>query len=317
MEKRRLIGIRHGVVIVALIIAVFTGCKGIPQEHTYPPVEVNQPNMSSVSVDSVPALQDKEQVSPSQYSHIDTSLIQRFQYTYSDTLTKPPILIIVDDFGYATGSLLEGFAQLPPEVNFAILPDLQYTQAAVDKAILTNHDIMIHIPMESLDASIKPGERYIKHGMTGEEVFELINDFFAQMPTAIAANQHMGSTTTADPVLMRYVLRSLDKLGLVFLDSATTSKMVSVGVARELGLFSMMRDIFLDVPDNSDSTLVEKLRVLPRFNGRTEPIVIITHCHNRYKLEALQKFITQIKAMGYELISLSDALKRLPTRPPA
>ncbi|MBM4404427.1 MAG: divergent polysaccharide deacetylase family protein [Candidatus Cloacimonetes bacterium] len=317
METRRLSGVCRRILIIALCLLAVGACRSKPKEvtgsHSAP---VPQEKADLITENPVPE-PDPGTVKNQQPSYTDTSLIRRFQYAWADSLPKPPILIVVDDFGYATGSLLQGFADLPPEVAFAILPDLQYTQVAVEKANQYGHDIMIHVPMEAQGASIRPGERYIKRGMSEEETLEMINAFYAQMPAAIAANQHMGSTTTADPVLMRYVLRSLDKLGLVFLDSATTTKLVSPAVARELGIVSMIRDIFLDVPDNSDSTLVTKLKVLPRFSGRAEPIVIITHCHNRYKLEALQKFIAKVLEMGFELISLSDALKRLPTRPPA
>jgi len=316
MEKRRLTTFRHGILLVAMIITVLAACRGRTEQPAGQRADAVHSRPQIEALDSFPAVEEGEPDSPTQYTSTDTSLTHRFQYTWADTLQMPPILIIVDDFGYATGSLLQGFAELPPEVVFAILPDLQFTQAAIDKAAQYNRDVMIHIPMEAMGASIKPGERYIKRGMTEEDVFEMISAFYAQMPGAIAANQHMGSTTTADPVLMRYVLRSLDKLGLVFLDSATTTNLVSPALSSEMGIRTMMRDIFLDVPDSSDSTLEEKIKILPRYRGRVEPIVIITHCHNRFKLEALQKFITQIKAMGYELISLSDALKRLPNRPP-
>ncbi len=317
METRRLRGISRWILIIALCLVAFSACKTKRKEDieiTAKPLATKQIDVVAEDADTFP---ERKPASSQNQTYSDTSLFRRYQYTWADTLQKPPILIIVDDFGYASGSLLQGFAELPPEVVFAILPDLPYTQAAAEKAAQYGHEVMIHIPMEALGASIKPGERYIRSGLTEDEVFEMISAFYTQMPAAIAANQHMGSTTTADPVLMRYVLRSLNKLGLVFLDSATTTKLVSPTVARELGLTTMMRDIFLDVPDNSDSTLIEKLKTLPRYSGRVEPIVIITHCHNRYKLEALQTFIVQIKTLGFELISLSDAIKRLSTRPPA
>jgi len=65
--------------------------------------------------------------------------------------------------------------------------------------------------------------------------------------------------------------------------------------------------MFLDVPDSSDATLAAKINSLGNFKGRREPIVIITHCHNRDKLAALQKFIAQIKGMGLKLTTLTRA----------
>jgi hypothetical protein len=71
------------------------------------------------------------------------------------------------------------------------------------------------------------------------------------------------------------------------------------------------RDIFLDVPDNSDATIISKIEGLAKYKGRNEPVVIITHCHNRDKLNALQKFLKQIDNMEIELISVSQLFRKL------
>jgi len=72
------------------------------------------------------------------------------------------------------------------------------------------------------------------------------------------------------------------------------------------------RDIFLDVPDSSDETLAQKIQDLGAYRGRKEPVIIITHCHNREKLDALHKFLSQIEAMGVNLIPLSQVFKSTP-----
>jgi polysaccharide deacetylase 2 family uncharacterized protein YibQ len=148
--------------------------------------------------------------------------------------------------------------------------------------------------------------------MSQKEVEALLKDFYSKMPMAVAVNNHMGSTSTSDPTLMDYVVTFLEanKLGLV--DSFTISSSVAFNLAQSRGLKSAKRDIFLDVPDNSDKTLISKIESLGKYKGRKEPIVVITHCHNRDKLNALQSFISQITAMGIKIIDLKTAMTMYP-----
>jgi len=140
---------------------------------------------------------------------------------------------------------------------------------------------------------------------------DLLQDFYAQIPNAVAANNHMGSEVTSDLATMNIILEELDNLGLYFLDSATTNKSAAFTAGKNLGLKIAKRDIFLDVPDNSDATIISKIEGLAKYKGRNEPVVIITHCHNRDKLNALQKFLKQIDNMEIELISVSQLFRKL------
>jgi len=237
--------------------------------------------------------------------------IESYKYTWSKTDAMPPVVIIIDDFGQNAGQLLDDFSALPEEIAFSILPDLPYTQTAARLAGRTNHETLIHIPMQALDHKANPGKRYLQTGMDKYAISDLLQDFYAQIPNAVAANNHMGSEVTADLSTMISILEELDNLGLYFLDSATTNKSAAFTAAKNLGLKIGKRDIFLDVPDNSDATIINKIEGLAKYKGRNEPVVIITHCHNREKLNALQKFLTQIDNMGIELISVSKLFRKL------
>lgn len=237
--------------------------------------------------------------------------IESYKYTWSKTDAMPPVVIIIDDFGQNAGQLLDDFSALPEEIAFSILPDLPYTQTAARLAGRTNHETLIHIPMQALDHKANPGKRYLQTGMDKYAISDLLQDFYAQIPNAVAANNHMGSEVTSDLATMNIILEELDNLGLYFLDSATTNKSAAFTAGKNLGLKIAKRDIFLDVPDNSDATIISKIEGLAKYKGRNEPVVIITHCHNRDKLNALQKFLKQIDNMEIELISVSQLFRKL------
>lgn len=241
----------------------------------------------------------------------DMTAIESYKYTWSKTDAMPPVVIIIDDFGQNAGQLLDDFSALPKEIAFSILPDLPYTQTVARLAEKTNHETLIHIPMQALDHQANPGKRYIRTGMDKYAISDLLQDFYAQIPNAVAANNHMGSEVTSDLATMNIILEELDNLGLYFLDSATTNKSAAFTAGKNLGVKIAKRDIFLDVPDNSDATIISKIEGLAKYKGRNEPVVIITHCHNRDKLNALQKFLKQIDNMEIELISVSQLFRKL------
>jgi polysaccharide deacetylase 2 family uncharacterized protein YibQ len=194
-------------------------------------------------------------------------------------------------------------------VAFAVLPDLPHTVETGKLAAQSGHEVLIHIPMQAVSSSVNPGKNHIRTSSGEAEVKTMLEDFHAQLPMAVSANNHMGSAVTADAQAMDSVLKVLSGRGLLFVDSATTTESVVPGLAGEFGLPYIRRDIFLDVPDNTDATLAAKINELGRFKGRAEPVVIITHCHNRQKLDALRKFLTQIQGMGLRLATLSEAGK--------
>ena len=278
-----------------LLVLFFLGCNKKP--------EAPQPEASN---EQISYEESAEQGSETQEEQVPT-ILSSYEYTWTGSEDMPNVIIIIDDFGNSAGQLLEDFADLPQEIVFAVLPDLSHSKTAADLASQKGHEVIIHIPMEAENSSISPGEKYISKAMAEHDIKSTLNDFIAQMPMAIAANNHMGSATTANLATMSNVLEHLDKNGLFFIDSATTSKSAVATAANGLGIFSSRRDIFLDVPDSSEQTLASKIQSLGRYKGRKEPIVIITHCHNREKLDALQKFIAQIQSMGLNLVSLKDA----------
>ncbi len=250
---------------------------------------------------------------PQQKGKVVSDKIKTYEYTWTNSDQIPPVVIIIDDFGYIKGDLLDDFNSLPKEIVFAILPDLPNTELAVQKATQVGREAIIHIPMEAISNSTSPGARYIKDGMAKDDIKSMIEDFYKQVPSAIAVNNHMGSKSTSDSKLMQYLMEVLTKQNLGFVDSVTSSSSVAFQIARREGLQCARRDIFLDVPDNSESTIIQKIESLGKYKGRSEPIIIISHCHNRDKLSALQSFIAQIKAMGIRIITLKEAMSTYPT----
>ncbi|MDD3102649.1 MAG: divergent polysaccharide deacetylase family protein [Candidatus Cloacimonetes bacterium] len=279
-----------------LIMLTLFACKGKPEAETPSP--------------QLQTYQESPETPEPEPEPTKLTALQSYEYNWSQSDDMPDVVIIIDDFGNSAGQLLEDFADLPSEYVFAVLPDLAHTQAAANLATRKGHEVIIHIPMEAENSKVSPGKKYISKDMAEDDIKAILDDFARQMPMAIAANNHMGSATTASLKTMNKVLSHLSKKDLFFIDSATTSKSAVYTAAQQQGVFTARRDIFLDVPDISEQSLAKKIQDLGKYKGRKEPVIIITHCHNREKLEGLQKFITQIEAMGIRIVSLRDAFSK-------
>jgi len=240
----------------------------------------------------------------------DEGSVTKYTYQWLDSKNMPPVSIVIDDFGQVGGTILQGFAELDDNITFAILPDLPNTSKTAKLANVYGHEVILHIPMEALDAKQNPGKFFIKAGQDKAETKDMINKWLDQIPQAIGANNHMGSRTTSDYKTIYSVMDILNKKGLFFLDSKTNAQSKVVTAAADLKTDYAARDIFLDVPDVSNATLNAKLKELQKFRGRVEPVIIISHCHNQAKLDAMRSFVSQLKGMGIQLVPLSDAVKK-------
>jgi polysaccharide deacetylase 2 family uncharacterized protein YibQ len=239
-----------------------------------------------------------------------TSSVDKYTYQWKESKDMPPVCIVIDDFGQIGGTLLEGFAKLDDNITFAILPDLPNTQKTAKMANIYGHEVILHIPMQALDTKQNPGKTYIHVGEDKADIKAAINGWLNQVPQAIGANNHMGSGVTSDYNTILATLEAMNKKGLFFLDSKTAPHSKVVNAASELGIEYAARDIFLDVPDVSAANLSAKLKELQKFKGRVEPVIIISHCHNQAKLDAMRSFVSQLQGMGIRLVPLSDAVKK-------
>jgi polysaccharide deacetylase 2 family uncharacterized protein YibQ len=285
--------------IAILLLFVFNGLTLVSCKH-----ESDKPRPSRETFKEQAPYVEEEPVNPPQ----TTSQPLKYEYRYLDSTDIPPVVIVIDDFGQIGGDLLQGYAELDENITFAVLPDLPNTAKAAKLANVYGHEVIIHIPMEAQDKSQNPGKTYIKAGADEKSIKNILNGFIDQIPQAVGANNHMGSAATADYEVMKSVLQTLDRNGLFFLDSKTSAASQVANAARDLDTEYTARDIFLDVPDVSPATLNSKLQQLHKYRGRVEPVIIISHCHNQAKLDAMRSFVAQLKALDIKLIPLSEAV---------
>ncbi len=162
----------------------------------------------------------------------------------SFSFAQSKLAIVIDDVGYHSKEDAAIFA-MPREISVAIIPAAPYARARNQEAKSQGRDILIHMPMQPISA-IKIEDGGLHLGMSAAQVNDRVNTAKNIVRDAIGMNNHMGSAATADPQLMTYLMTALQEKHLFFLDSRTIGKSVAGKIAKEQGVRSLDRHIFLD-----------------------------------------------------------------------
>ncbi|HHF6566827.1 TPA: divergent polysaccharide deacetylase family protein [Haemophilus influenzae] len=162
----------------------------------------------------------------------------------SISLAQNKLAIVIDDVGYHSKEDAAVFA-MPREISVAIIPAAPYARVRNQEAKSQGRDILIHMPMQPISA-IKIEDGGLHLGMSAAQVNDRVNTAKNIVRDAIGMNNHMGSAATADVNLMTHLMNTLREKHLFFLDSRTIGKSVAGKIAKEQGVRSLDRHIFLD-----------------------------------------------------------------------
>src|SRR5262249_40596056 len=151
------------------------------------------------------------------------------------------------------------------------------------------------MPMEPLGHD-DPGPGALLTNLSSDEVrarFDKALDSFSGFD---GVNNHMGSKFTADEAGMQIVIGELQKRHLFFLDSRTSARSVGDAVAREHGVPTTRRDVFLDDTMTAEAVNAQ-LAQLERVARHKGVAVAIGHPHD-VTLTALEAWLPAAQKRG-------------------
>ena len=216
-------------------------------------------------------------------------------------ITRPVIAICIDDLGEDIAGTRRALA-LPAEVALSFLPYAKETSSLAQTGAERGHLILAHVPMLG---SRDPGPMALKPGMTADEITARLDWHLARVPGAVGVNNHEGSRFTADESGLVPVMARLWERDLFFFDSRTGARSKGESVAREMGVMTAGRDIFLDdVPGEEE--VKRQLQALVRQAKRTGAAIAIGHPHDA-TLTILKEWLAQDH--GVTLVPLDEAMR--------
>lgn len=217
------------------------------------------------------------------------------------------LAIIIDDMGkdLISAKRLAGIS-LP--ITFSIIPGLKHDREVGAYAHIRGLEVIVHAPMEPKGwPQRRLEENGLLLGMEDNTIRERMDDYFERLPGALGVNNHMGSAFTEDQVKMRIVLESIKKNNKFFIDSMTSEGTVGFRLAREMGLKTARRNVFLD-NSQVESAIRRQLYLAVSQAKKNGSAIAICHPYEA-TISTLEQELPRIGQQGVSLVSVSQLVK--------
>ena len=219
---------------------------------------------------------------------------------------KGEVAIIIDDIGWNL-SIIEEIEKINQPLTLSILPKAPYSKKIADKLKDTNYELILHLPLEPMPPFQCLDRGLIKTEMTDEEIKRTFEDDVNEfLPYIKGINNHMGSLYTINEEKMRILLENVKEKNLFFVDSLTNSKSCGYKIAKELGVKTAKRDVFLDFSPNPEE-INKKIDELIRIAKEKGSAIGIAHA-KATTINILKNRISDFEENDIKIVPVSSLL---------
>lgn len=210
--------------------------------------------------------------------------------------------IIIDDLGnnYERAKELVAISR---ELTFAVLPYTPYQEKVAQLALREGLDLILHLPLEPYDGKWESEPGMIRADISADEMRAAFLRIVDSMPSMLGLNNHMGSKFMEDSRAAGLLLNEVKRLGFLFVDSRTTAGSIGYGIAKNLGIPTKKRDVFLDHQRDEASVSRRFSEALALMRQQPETVVIGHPYDSTYFV--LQERLGDIAEYGGELVGIS------------
>lgn len=219
---------------------------------------------------------------------------------------KPVIAIVIDDMGLDR-TRNPKVLNLPKEVTLAYLPYSPNIRWQASQALNAGHELLLHMPMEPERKTANPGPNYLGANMNPLELQSRLEKNLTAFSGYVGINNHMGSKLTCSRDALAVIMAALKERGLSFLDSRTGDCATAETVARENGVKTTHRDIFID-HSHSLAAASHALAATEAAARRTGSAIAIGHPKDN-TIAALAKWLPTLEAKGFQLVPVSQVIQ--------
>ena len=231
------------------------------------------------------------------------------KYNFPKAKNNAQLIFVFDDGGQNLNHLAP-FLKLPFPITVAVLPQLTHSKEAAAQVRMAGFEVMLHQPMQAVNASVNPGPGAIKPEMDEGQIKSILFQNTTEIGPIAGMNNHEGSAITADAEKMAVVLQFCSQEGIYFLDSRTNVETKVPYVAGELGYSYYERNIFLDNEKTNENALKELKKGLDLAN-KNGSVIMIGHIWSADFLPAfLQDVYPELKEKGYTFSVVSKSRAR-------
>ena len=185
----------------------------------------------------------------------------------SAAAVRPQVAIVIDDL-LRSPTTYQALFNIPVSLNFAVIPGFENSVTLDRQISALGQDVLVHFPMQTTSHPLKHYTFKLDAGMDANEIRYNLLQAFKQVPHAVGLNNHMGSNATHNRKTMqlfmtcyRAVNQQLQREDRFFLDSRTIGNTQAALAAKDVGLRTFSRNVFLDGEDN-DAYVHQQLQKL-------------------------------------------------------
>ena len=216
---------------------------------------------------------------------------------------EPVVAIIIDDIGYRPAEGRRA-AMLPGPVALSVLPHSPHGKRLARLGQDSGKEIFLHQPLESVGDEVQ-GAGGIFLDTTRAELNAIFRRNLEALPPVVGVTTHMGSLLTRHPGHMQWLVDEIKSADIgFFVDSRTTPRSVALSIARESGVQSVGRDIFLD-RDPTPAAIASQFEQLKSRAARKGYALALGHPYPE-TMEFLETALTSLEKEGLRLVSVTD-----------
>lgn len=221
---------------------------------------------------------------------------------------KPPfVAFLIDDAGLDRKGTQRAIKLSGP----VTLSFMSYANDVAEQSVAARaagHEVMLHLPMEPLDAKRNnPGPNALYVGLDEAELQRRLNWHLDRFPDYVGVNNHMGSRFTANAAGMALVMNEIGRRQVFWLDSLSGPNSAGPALARQRGLDAAERDLFLD--DERSPGIAYELGAMERIAKARGDVIAIGHPHGS-TLAAIENWMASAKERGFSIVPVSTVLLR-------
>ncbi len=222
---------------------------------------------------------------------------------------RPMIAVVIDDMGVDRGRSAR-MLRLPGPLTMAYMTYARDLPRQAGAARRMGHELLLHVPMEPEDGGEDAGPNALVAAEGAAEIGRRLDWGLRRLSGYVGISNHMGSRFTADDRAMAVVMETLQRRGLLFLDSLTTTATVAIAQARRYGVPAVSRHVFLD-NERTPEAVRRALAETEAEARRRGYAVAVGHPHDVTR-EALADWLPRLARRGFVLVPLSAVVGRAP-----
>ncbi len=236
-------------------------------------------------------------------------IAKKDEFNFPVAKNNAQLIFVFDDGGHNL-SQLEPFLNLPIPITIAVLPRLTHSVESAQKIRNAGKEVILHQPMQAVNAKINPGPGAITLTMTEDEIISTLFYNINEIGPIEGINNHEGSAITADAQKMSVILKITSEEGLCFLDSRTNAETKVPYVSKQMGYSYYERNIFLDNEKTKENALQELKKGLDIAN-KNGSVIMIGHIWSANFLPSfIMEVLPELQEKGYTFTTVSKSNAR-------